>query len=133
MPCNETIRRPHCCNMKASCKGISRSQEKTTGISYVVGKLSFTDTPQTYNKGSNVEGKVSAFGLHFFNVLLYTVQLKPWAFSVIQRCSSDRLKRFITIIQPFLTCRCSCLRVKGGHRVGYRISQPTVMVSPLSH
>uniref|UniRef100_A0A8C9XC24 Alpha-2-macroglobulin n=1 Tax=Sander lucioperca TaxID=283035 RepID=A0A8C9XC24_SANLU len=34
--------------------------EKTTVISYVVGKLSFTDTPKIYNKGSNVEGKVKA-------------------------------------------------------------------------
>uniref|UniRef100_A0A8D0CSI2 Alpha-2-macroglobulin-like n=1 Tax=Sander lucioperca TaxID=283035 RepID=A0A8D0CSI2_SANLU len=76
MPCIETIWRTHCCNMKTSCTGISRSQEKTTVISYVVGKLSFTDTPKIYNKGSNVEGKVSAFGLHFFNVILYTVQLK---------------------------------------------------------
>uniref|UniRef100_A0A8C9XB82 Alpha-2-macroglobulin-like n=1 Tax=Sander lucioperca TaxID=283035 RepID=A0A8C9XB82_SANLU len=63
-------------NMEEEGTGISRSQEKTTVISYVVGKLSFTDTPKIYNKGSNVEGKVSAFGLHFFNVILYTVQLK---------------------------------------------------------
>uniref|UniRef100_A0A8C9XKJ1 Alpha-2-macroglobulin-like n=1 Tax=Sander lucioperca TaxID=283035 RepID=A0A8C9XKJ1_SANLU len=62
-------------NMEEEGTGISRSQEKTTVISYVVGKLSFTDTPKIYNKGSNVEGKVSAFGLHF-NVILYTVQLK---------------------------------------------------------
>uniref|UniRef100_A0A8C9XM84 Alpha-2-macroglobulin n=1 Tax=Sander lucioperca TaxID=283035 RepID=A0A8C9XM84_SANLU len=34
--------------------------EKTTVISYVVGKLSFTDTPKIYNNGSNVEGKVKA-------------------------------------------------------------------------
>ncbi|TDH15281.1 hypothetical protein EPR50_G00029390 [Perca flavescens] len=60
MPYIETIWRPHCCNMKASCTGISRPQEKTTVISYVVGKLSFTDTPKIYNKGSNVEGKVKA-------------------------------------------------------------------------
>uniref|UniRef100_A0A8C9XNC6 Alpha-macroglobulin receptor-binding domain-containing protein n=1 Tax=Sander lucioperca TaxID=283035 RepID=A0A8C9XNC6_SANLU len=67
-------------NMEEEGTGISRSQEKTTVISYVVGKLSFTDTPKIYNKGSNVEGKVSAFGLHF-NVILYTVQLKQCAFS----------------------------------------------------
>ncbi|KAF1393511.1 hypothetical protein PFLUV_G00016750 [Perca fluviatilis] len=47
-------------NMEEEGTGISRSQEKTTVISYVVGKLSFTDTPQTYNKGSNVEGEVKA-------------------------------------------------------------------------
>ncbi|XP_031139595.1 alpha-2-macroglobulin-like isoform X4 [Sander lucioperca] len=47
-------------NMEEEGTGISRSQEKTTVISYVVGKLSFTDTPKIYNKGSNVEGKVKA-------------------------------------------------------------------------
>ncbi|XP_034722592.1 alpha-2-macroglobulin-like [Etheostoma cragini] len=47
-------------NMEEEGTGISRSQEKTTVISYVVGKLSFTDTPKIYNKGSDVEGKVKA-------------------------------------------------------------------------
>uniref|UniRef100_A0A8C9XGA6 Alpha-2-macroglobulin-like n=1 Tax=Sander lucioperca TaxID=283035 RepID=A0A8C9XGA6_SANLU len=47
-------------NMEEEGTGISRSQEKTTVISYVVGKLSFTDTPKIYNNGSNVEGKVKA-------------------------------------------------------------------------
>ncbi|KAF1393660.1 hypothetical protein PFLUV_G00018340 [Perca fluviatilis] len=47
-------------NMEEEGTGISRSQEKATVISYVVGKLSLTDTPKIYNKGSNVEGKVKA-------------------------------------------------------------------------
>ncbi|TDH15374.1 hypothetical protein EPR50_G00030850 [Perca flavescens] len=47
-------------SFKVEKYGISRSQEKTTVISYVVGKLSFTDTPKIYNQGSNVEGKVKA-------------------------------------------------------------------------
>ncbi|XP_028429213.1 alpha-2-macroglobulin isoform X3 [Perca flavescens] len=47
-------------NMEEEGTGISHSQEKTTVISYVVGKLSFTDTPKIYNEGSNVEGKVKA-------------------------------------------------------------------------
>ncbi|KAK5869016.1 hypothetical protein PBY51_009980 [Eleginops maclovinus] len=40
--------------------GISHQQEKRVDISYVVGKLSFTDTPKIYGQGSNVEGKVKA-------------------------------------------------------------------------
>ncbi|KAK2912862.1 alpha-2-macroglobulin-like [Channa argus] len=40
--------------------GISQSKEKRITISYVVGKLSFIDTPKVYDKGSNVEGKVKA-------------------------------------------------------------------------
>lgn len=35
-------------------------------LSYVIGKLFFTDTPKVYNKGSILEGKVSERkGLHF--------------------------------------------------------------------
>ncbi|XP_027136076.1 alpha-2-macroglobulin-like [Larimichthys crocea] len=44
--------------------GISHPQEKMISISYVVGKLSFIDTPKIYDKGSNVEGKVKAI---FYN------------------------------------------------------------------
>ncbi|KAG7231897.1 hypothetical protein INR49_010118 [Caranx melampygus] len=40
--------------------GISLSQEKTTKLSYQVGKLSFIDTPKFYHSGSVVEGKVKA-------------------------------------------------------------------------
>ncbi|XP_067363569.1 alpha-2-macroglobulin-like isoform X2 [Channa argus] len=40
--------------------GISHPQQKKIDISYVVGKLSFIDTPTIYEKGSNVEGKVKA-------------------------------------------------------------------------
>lgn len=61
------------CNMEASRTGISHPQEKRIVISYVVGKLSFIDTPKVYNQGSNVEGKVSACGHHFFSVILYKV------------------------------------------------------------
>uniref|UniRef100_A0A8C9XDM8 Alpha-2-macroglobulin-like n=1 Tax=Sander lucioperca TaxID=283035 RepID=A0A8C9XDM8_SANLU len=77
-------------NMEEEGTGISRSQEKTTVISYVVGKLSFTDTPKIYSKGSNVEGKVSAFGLHFFNVILDTVQLNGFFFFSDEPLSCDK-------------------------------------------
>uniref|UniRef100_A0A7N8XJ74 Alpha-2-macroglobulin-like n=1 Tax=Mastacembelus armatus TaxID=205130 RepID=A0A7N8XJ74_9TELE len=51
---------------KRSHIGISQAQEKKIRISYVLGKLSFIDTPSVYEQGSNVEGKVSAqCCLHF--------------------------------------------------------------------
>uniref|UniRef100_A0A8P4KRQ9 Alpha-2-macroglobulin n=1 Tax=Dicentrarchus labrax TaxID=13489 RepID=A0A8P4KRQ9_DICLA len=48
------------CNIEASFTGISHPREKRITISYVVGKLSFIDTPKIYDRGSNVEGKVKA-------------------------------------------------------------------------
>ena len=122
---------PHSCNMEASCAGVSRQQEMRMQISYSLGKLSFIDTPKIYDKGSNVEGKVSACGLYFFSVILY-IQ-KHCSFAVIHICFFNRLKQFILIIHPFLTCRCTCLRMKGGQHVGCWISQLTAMVSPVSH
>uniref|UniRef100_A0A3Q3RZ95 Alpha-2-macroglobulin-like n=1 Tax=Mastacembelus armatus TaxID=205130 RepID=A0A3Q3RZ95_9TELE len=47
-------------NMEEEGTGISFTQEKKIRISYVVGKLSFIDTPSVYEQGSNVEGKVKA-------------------------------------------------------------------------
>uniref|UniRef100_A0A3Q3LKW3 Alpha-2-macroglobulin-like n=1 Tax=Mastacembelus armatus TaxID=205130 RepID=A0A3Q3LKW3_9TELE len=47
-------------NMEEEGTGISQAQEKKIRISYVLGKLSFIDTPSVYEQGSNVEGKVKA-------------------------------------------------------------------------
>uniref|UniRef100_A0A3Q3L225 Alpha-2-macroglobulin-like n=1 Tax=Mastacembelus armatus TaxID=205130 RepID=A0A3Q3L225_9TELE len=47
-------------NMEEEGTGISQAQQKKIRISYVVGKLSFIDTPSVYEQGSNVEGKVKA-------------------------------------------------------------------------
>lgn len=61
----------HFCNMEACRLGVLHSKEKTIQISYVVGKLSFIDTPKFYVGGSIVEGKVSAkCCLHFFSINL---------------------------------------------------------------
>ncbi|KAI9548108.1 hypothetical protein NQZ68_013128 [Dissostichus eleginoides] len=46
--------------MEEEGTGISHKQEKRMDISYVVGMLSFTDTPKIYDQGSVVEGKVKA-------------------------------------------------------------------------
>ncbi|XP_070762047.1 alpha-2-macroglobulin-like [Enoplosus armatus] len=40
--------------------GISHSQSKAIKLSYVIGKLSFIDTPKIYDQGSIVEGKIQA-------------------------------------------------------------------------
>lgn len=60
-------------NKEPFLTGISFKQNKRLGISYVIGTLSFIDTPKVYVKGSNVEGKVSACGVHFFSMNLYSV------------------------------------------------------------
>uniref|UniRef100_A0A8P4GMY4 Alpha-2-macroglobulin n=1 Tax=Dicentrarchus labrax TaxID=13489 RepID=A0A8P4GMY4_DICLA len=46
-------------HLQLSAKVVEEGTGKIT-ISYVVGKLSFIDTPKIYDRGSNVEGKVSA-------------------------------------------------------------------------
>ncbi|XP_067449972.1 alpha-2-macroglobulin-like [Thunnus thynnus] len=62
--------------------GTSHSQGKTMEISYVVGKLSFIDTPKIYEKGSNVEGKVKA--VYFNNTpipdtLVFLFESETWS------------------------------------------------------
>uniref|UniRef100_A0A4W6FEE1 Alpha-2-macroglobulin-like n=1 Tax=Lates calcarifer TaxID=8187 RepID=A0A4W6FEE1_LATCA len=51
-------------------------------ISYVIGRLSFIDTPKIYNQGSNVEGKVSA-KFHYNDtpipdMVLYLLESDRW-------------------------------------------------------
>lgn len=130
-----TIWHTHCCNMEAFLAGISRSQDKIMKLSYVVGKLSFIDTPKIYDQGSIVEGKVSErcdLVLHLFSVL-YRVQLWPRAFSVMHLFAFNRLKLFTSIIHRFLTSWSICCTVTDGQHTCYRTSQLIAMVSPLSH
>uniref|UniRef100_A0A7N9B1K8 Alpha-2-macroglobulin-like n=1 Tax=Mastacembelus armatus TaxID=205130 RepID=A0A7N9B1K8_9TELE len=68
---------------KHSHVGISFTQEKKIRISYVVGKLSFIDTPSVYEQGSNVEGKVifhnntpiADMPVHLFEGEVYSARL----------------------------------------------------------
>uniref|UniRef100_A0A8C8DNJ9 Alpha-2-macroglobulin-like n=1 Tax=Oryzias sinensis TaxID=183150 RepID=A0A8C8DNJ9_9TELE len=46
--------------MDAKILQISLGQAKTIQLSYVIGKLSFIDTPKLYNQNSTLEGKVSS-------------------------------------------------------------------------
>uniref|UniRef100_A0A7N8XN56 Alpha-2-macroglobulin-like n=1 Tax=Mastacembelus armatus TaxID=205130 RepID=A0A7N8XN56_9TELE len=63
--------------------GISQAQQKKIRISYVVGKLSFIDTPSVYEQGSNVEGKVifhnntpiADMPVHLFEGEVYSARL----------------------------------------------------------
>ncbi|XP_075938143.1 alpha-2-macroglobulin-like [Anarhichas minor] len=71
--------------------GISRQQEQRITISYVVGKLSFTDTPKIYDEGSNVEGKIQA--VHYNNTPIPDMPL--YLFEG-QRRSSRRLQNLTT-------------------------------------
>ncbi|KAL1004890.1 hypothetical protein UPYG_G00051870 [Umbra pygmaea] len=45
--------------------GVTRSEDKDIALSYVIGALSFVDTPQTYEHGANIEGKIKV--VHFNN------------------------------------------------------------------
>ncbi|XP_031698377.1 alpha-2-macroglobulin-like, partial [Anarrhichthys ocellatus] len=71
--------------------GISRQQEQRITISYVVGKLSFTDTPKIYDEGSNVEGKIRA--VHYNNTPIPDMPL--YLFEG-ERRSSRRLQNLTT-------------------------------------
>uniref|UniRef100_A0A7N9AQ95 Alpha-2-macroglobulin-like n=1 Tax=Mastacembelus armatus TaxID=205130 RepID=A0A7N9AQ95_9TELE len=85
---------------KRSHIGISQAQEKKIRISYVLGKLSFIDTPSVYEQGSNVEGKVSAqcclhFTVHNKSTLGYPGYRVPYyetqdhTVSAVQQFSPD--------------------------------------------
>ncbi|XP_038548725.1 alpha-2-macroglobulin-like isoform X2 [Micropterus salmoides] len=72
--------------------GILYQQEKRIGISYVVGKLSFIDTPKIYDQGSNVEGKVKA--VHYNNTPIpdmpvYLFEGERWSARLVQNLTTD--------------------------------------------
>ncbi|XP_063762429.1 alpha-2-macroglobulin-like [Eleginops maclovinus] len=72
--------------------GISHQQEKRVDISYVVGKLSFTDTPKIYGQGSNVEGKVKAVYYNntpIADMPVYLFEGERWSARLIQNLTTD--------------------------------------------
>ncbi|XP_068557776.1 alpha-2-macroglobulin-like isoform X1 [Cebidichthys violaceus] len=88
--------------------GISREQEQRIRISYVVGKLSFTDTPKIYDEGSNVEGKIQA--VHYNNtpiadMPLYLFEGESW--------STRRLQNLTTNSNGVVTFSFSTTELKG--------------------
>ncbi|XP_045079331.1 alpha-2-macroglobulin-like isoform X2 [Coregonus clupeaformis] len=73
--------------------GITRSEEKRIALSYVIGELSFVDTPQIYEHGSIVEGKI--YAVHFNNtpisdMLVYLLEEKGWSsYLQLQNLTTD--------------------------------------------
>ncbi|XP_068440468.1 alpha-2-macroglobulin-like [Clinocottus analis] len=72
--------------------GISREQEHKTRISYVVGTLSFMDTPKIYDQGSNFEGKVQA--VHYnktpiADMPLYLFEGESWSSRRLQNLTTN--------------------------------------------
>ncbi|XP_070762049.1 alpha-2-macroglobulin-like [Enoplosus armatus] len=72
--------------------GISHQQDNRMEISYVVGKLSFIDTPKIYEQGSNVEGKVKA--VYYNNTPIpdmpvYLFEGERWSARLLQNLTTD--------------------------------------------
>ncbi|XP_078140102.1 alpha-2-macroglobulin-like [Centroberyx gerrardi] len=72
--------------------GITHPQGKTISLSYVVGKLSFIDTPKVYEHGSIVEGKLKA--VYFNNTpipnkLVHLFEGERWSARLIQNLTTD--------------------------------------------
>ncbi|XP_069004470.1 alpha-2-macroglobulin-like [Embiotoca jacksoni] len=73
--------------------GISHSQEKAVKISHFVGKLSFIETPEIYDPGSNVEGKVKA--VHYNNTPIHDMEIQllvrqQWGAGLSHTITTDR-------------------------------------------
>uniref|UniRef100_A0A8C2YY95 Alpha-2-macroglobulin-like n=1 Tax=Cyclopterus lumpus TaxID=8103 RepID=A0A8C2YY95_CYCLU len=67
------------------------SETKQVRISYVVGKLSFTDTPKIYDQGSNLEGKVT---VHYnktpiADMPLYLFEGESWSSRRLQNLTTN--------------------------------------------
>ncbi|TMS07017.1 Alpha-2-macroglobulin-like protein 1, partial [Larimichthys crocea] len=71
--------------------GISFSQEKKIQISFVVGKLSFIDTPKLYDQGSTVEGKIKAvlYNNRPIPDMLVYLHIRNSSFSKLQNLTTD--------------------------------------------
>uniref|UniRef100_A0A3P9C2L3 Alpha-2-macroglobulin n=1 Tax=Maylandia zebra TaxID=106582 RepID=A0A3P9C2L3_9CICH len=67
--------------------GVSLPQEKRVTISYVLGKVSFINVPKVWERGSNVEGKVSLTCFCDAPVYLFTGQM--WQARSLQNLTTD--------------------------------------------
>uniref|UniRef100_A0AAZ3RYC1 Alpha-2-macroglobulin-like n=1 Tax=Oncorhynchus tshawytscha TaxID=74940 RepID=A0AAZ3RYC1_ONCTS len=72
--------------------GITRSEKKHIALSYVIGKLTFVDTPKIYEHGSIIEGKINV--VHFNNtpisdMLVYLLEKKGWSSHRLQNLTTD--------------------------------------------
>ncbi|XP_070982364.1 alpha-2-macroglobulin-like isoform X2 [Oncorhynchus clarkii lewisi] len=72
--------------------GITRSEKKHIALSYVIGKLTFVDTPKIYEHGSIIEGKINV--VHFNNtpisdMLVYLLEKIGWSSHRLQNLTTD--------------------------------------------
>ncbi|XP_045075715.1 LOW QUALITY PROTEIN: alpha-2-macroglobulin-like [Coregonus clupeaformis] len=72
--------------------GITQSEEKHIALSYLIGKLTFVDTPKIYEHGSIIEGKINV--VHFNNtpisdMLVYLLEKKDWSSHRLQNLTTD--------------------------------------------
>uniref|UniRef100_A0A667YXU2 Alpha-2-macroglobulin bait region domain-containing protein n=1 Tax=Myripristis murdjan TaxID=586833 RepID=A0A667YXU2_9TELE len=73
--------------------GTMHAQKQTISLSYIVGKLSFIDTPKLYEQGSVVEGKVKAVYFNEAPIPDYSVYLfegNRWSARRLQNLTTDR-------------------------------------------
>ncbi|XP_029922657.1 alpha-2-macroglobulin-P-like [Myripristis murdjan] len=79
--------------VKEEGTGTMRTQGQTISLSYIVGKLSFIDTPKLYKQGSVVEGKVKAVYFNETPIPDYSVYLfegNRWSARRLQNLMTDR-------------------------------------------
>uniref|UniRef100_A0A8C6T1T9 Alpha-2-macroglobulin n=1 Tax=Neogobius melanostomus TaxID=47308 RepID=A0A8C6T1T9_9GOBI len=78
--------------MEEEGTGITHSHNSRVSISYVIGKLSFFDTPKVYEKDTTVEGKVSqnqSITFPLANMDLYLFEGERWSSRHLQNLTTD--------------------------------------------
>lgn len=78
--------------MEEEGTGITQSQEERISISYIVGKLSFFDTPKVYDKGSTLNGKVKAVKYNdepITDTVVYLFEGERWSSRHLQNLTTD--------------------------------------------
>ncbi|CDQ68753.1 unnamed protein product, partial [Oncorhynchus mykiss] len=81
-------------NAKVEEEGTGKSfiTKNWRSVSYVIGKLTFVDTPKIYEHGSIIEGKINV--VHFNNtpisdMLVYLLEKKGWSSHRLQNLTTD--------------------------------------------
>ncbi|XP_013882149.1 alpha-2-macroglobulin [Austrofundulus limnaeus] len=72
--------------------GVSHSQMNKIRISYVIGSISFVDTPKLYEQGKNVEGKVKAVHYNDTPIAHMPIHLfkgERWSAQLVQNLTTD--------------------------------------------
>uniref|UniRef100_A0A672JGA0 Alpha-1-macroglobulin-like n=1 Tax=Salarias fasciatus TaxID=181472 RepID=A0A672JGA0_SALFA len=106
-------------------EGTGIRQVRKITISYVIGTLSFIDTPQIYNKGTNVKA-VDYSGKPIPDMPLYLFQGQRWSPTRLQNLTTDSeglatFSSFITPTYSFLTLDLNFLQIATSIYIGYRV------------